>query len=100
MRPTTTHGAENSRRVREELLRALVELVALLPTRFTPNTPKCQVIVHDNLQLLRLVSLVQDRLDHSAATFQVIFLISRDKYVEWLVFIDCCALEFVWVENS
>lgn len=74
--------AHDRRAVAQQLLRAVLELVTLLSAGLAPNAPEGQVVVHDDFQLLGLVCLVQDGLDHRAALLQVLIRVSCDKDVE------------------
>ena len=58
MRLTMAESAENSRTIAQEFLGAILELVALLAAAFAPDPAKREMIVDDDLELLRLVCLV------------------------------------------
>ena len=58
MRLTMAESAEDSRTIAQKFLGAVLEFVALLAATFAPDPAKREVIVDDNLELLRLVRLM------------------------------------------
>ena len=58
MRLAMAESAEDSRTVAQEFLGAVLELVALLAATFAPDPAKREMIVDDNLELLRLIRLM------------------------------------------
>ena len=58
MRLAMAESAEDSRTIAQKFLGAVLELVALLAATFAPDPAKREVIVDDDLELLRLVCLM------------------------------------------
>ena len=79
-----TEIAHDSSTITQKLLRAVLEFVALLATGLAPDTAESEVVVHDNLEFLCFVGLVQDCLDHAATFFEVFICLSCDKHIQWL----------------
>ena len=68
--------------IAEQLLWAVLKLVAFLATTFTPHLSQCQVVDHYNLELLGFIGLMKDRLDHGASFLKVFVCLSCDKHIE------------------
>jgi hypothetical protein len=68
--------------ISEETLGALIMFVALLTAAFAPNfSLRVQVIIHCNLILLVLVSLLNDGLYHCDTFGQVVVRIGSNEHV-------------------
>ena len=59
MRLAMAKCAKHGCTVAEQLLRAVLELVALLTAAFTPDPAQGKMIVYDNLKLLCFVGLME-----------------------------------------
>ena len=58
MRLAMAESAEDSCTIAQEFLGAVLEFMALLAATFAPDPAKREVIVDDDLELLRLVCLM------------------------------------------
>ena len=67
VRLTVAKVTEDSGTIDKKLLRAVLKLMPLLTTRFTPDATQSQVIIDDDFELFCLVCLVQDCVNHRAA---------------------------------
>jgi hypothetical protein len=67
---------------RQQLLGALVMSVTLHAAVFTPHLAEAaRRLMNDQLQLLRLVSLVDDGLNDGDTAFEVVIFISGQQYM-------------------
>ena len=92
MRTCVTNFTPNICFVGQKFFRTFVELMTLLPTRFTPRPAhSTEVVEHDNLQFFRFVSLVKNCLNHRDTFVKIVIFFSSQKNMQWLVFL------FVWI---
>ena len=85
MRFTMAESAEDRCAVAQEFLGAVLEFMALLAATFAPDPAKRQMVVDDDLELLRLVRLMQDGFNHGTTFFEVFVRLGRHKHVERLL---------------
>jgi hypothetical protein len=74
--------------------------VSLLSAAFAPDSPKCQMVIYNDLEFLRLICLIEDRFNHRHTFFQVFILVSSDQHVERYVIISLTSDLLIRIVNT